>query len=190
MLALAASLRKVAERLERMLTGAAPPNIIDSVHDFAVDLEDELPSVLEENAEEASSPLPHEKIQDELERVQSFVQRVERVPRDSKAERLLDAVRLIQASRPDNADAPDFIKDWVSWGAGTRGTQNLLLGAKARALLQGRLHVSVADIQAVAPPVLRHRILTNFRAEADNTGAEDIIAKLLETVEPPRSGIH
>ena len=99
------------------------------------------------------------------------------------------AVRLSQASRPDSDNAPDFITNWVSWGAGTRATQNLILGAKARAILQGRYHVSNNDIQAVAPPVLRHRILTNFRAEADHVSIEDIIAKLLETVKPEESGL-
>jgi len=99
------------------------------------------------------------------------------------------AVRLVQASRPDREDAPDFVKNWISWGAGTRGTQNLILGAKTRALLNGRFHVSCADIRAMARPVLRHRILTNFRAEADRTGVEDIIARLLETVAEPQSGL-
>jgi MoxR-like ATPase len=99
------------------------------------------------------------------------------------------AVNLAQASRPDRPEAHDFIKDWVSWGAGTRGSQNLILGAKARALLQGRYHVSISDIQAIAGPVLRHRILTNFRAEADHASVEDIIQKLLEVVPQPKSGL-
>jgi len=99
------------------------------------------------------------------------------------------AVRLTQASRPGNGGAPDFVAKWVSWGAGTRGTQSLLLGAKARALLKGRFHVSCADIRAVASPALRHRILTNFRAEADRVGVEDIIAQLLEAIPEPKSGL-
>ena len=99
------------------------------------------------------------------------------------------AVRLSHASRPDSQSAPDFIKNWVSWGAGTRASQNLILGAKARALLQGRFHVSCADINAIAPPVFRHRILTNFRAEADHVSVEEIIIKLLETVDEPKSNI-
>ncbi|MCX8036396.1 MAG: AAA family ATPase [Candidatus Sumerlaeia bacterium] len=99
------------------------------------------------------------------------------------------AVRLTQASRPNNGAAPDFVAKWVSWGAGTRGTQSLLLGAKARALLKGRFHVSCADIRAVAHPALRHRILTNFRAEADGIGVEDIIRRLLETIPEPKSGL-
>ena len=97
------------------------------------------------------------------------------------------AVRLVQASRPDSETAPDFVTSWVSWGAGTRGTQSLLLGAKARALLQGRHHVSFGDVRAVAPDVLRHRILTNFRAEADHVTAEDVIDRLLDAVQPPRA---
>ncbi len=91
------------------------------------------------------------------------------------------AVRLVQASRP-GANAFEFVENWVNWGAGTRASQALLLGAKARALLAGRLHVASADIRALAPAVLRHRILCNFRAEADGVGVEDIVVKLLEAV--------
>ena len=98
------------------------------------------------------------------------------------------AVQLVQASRPGDT-APDFVNSWVSWGAGTRGAQGLLLGAKARALLKGRYHVSFGDIQAVAPNVLRHRILTNFRAEADRVNAEDVINRLLETIQPPEADL-
>ena len=99
------------------------------------------------------------------------------------------AVRLTHASRPASDAAPDFVQNWVSWGAGTRGTQNLLLGAKARALLQGRLHVSCSDIRTVAPAVLRHRILTNFRAEADRVSSDDIVEQLLKAVPDPESGL-
>ena len=98
------------------------------------------------------------------------------------------AVQLVQASRPGDT-APDFVNSWVSWGAGTRGVQGLLLGAKARALLKGRYHVSFGDVQAVAPNVLRHRILTNFRAEADRVNAEDVINRLLETIQPPEADL-
>jgi MoxR-like ATPase len=99
------------------------------------------------------------------------------------------AVQLSQASRPTAAAAPDFITQYVSWGAGTRGSQNLVLAAKARALLKGHFHVSLNDIEAVAPPVFRHRILTNFRAEADRVTVEDIIQRLLTTVAKPKSGL-
>ncbi|MBL9137994.1 MAG: MoxR family ATPase [Verrucomicrobiales bacterium] len=95
------------------------------------------------------------------------------------------AVRLAAASRPQGAQAPEFVKHWVTWGAGTRAAQFLVLGAKARALLQGRAHVTVEDIRALAGPVLRHRILLNYRAEAENAGVETIIRRLLETVPPP-----
>ena len=78
--------------------------------------------------------------------------------------------------------APGFINDWVSWGAGTRAGQFLVLGGKARALLQGRTHVSAADIRVLAAPVLRHRILVNYRAEAEGMNVETIIRRLLETV--------
>jgi MoxR-like ATPase len=92
------------------------------------------------------------------------------------------AVRLAAASRPQQAGSASFVNDWVSWGAGTRACQFLVIGAKARALLQGRTHVDIGDIRALAGPVLRHRILVNYRAEAEGTNVETIIKRLLETV--------
>ena len=92
------------------------------------------------------------------------------------------AVRLSAASRPGRDGVPDFINQWVSWGAGTRASQNLVLGAKTRALLAGRAHVTHDDIRALALPVLRHRILVNYKAEAEGVTVEKVIAKLLETV--------
>jgi MoxR-like ATPase len=97
------------------------------------------------------------------------------------------AVRLTAASRPGQPGAPAFVNDWVSWGAGTRAGQFLVLGAKARALLQGRTHVSAEDIRTLAPPVLRHRILVNYRAEAEGTNVEAVIRQLLETVKEPNA---
>ena len=94
------------------------------------------------------------------------------------------AVELNSQTRPA-PDAPDYIQDWVQWGAGPRASQYLVLGAKARAILHGRYHVTYEDIKAVAIPVLRHRILTNFNAEADGITSLDIINRLLENVEPP-----
>ncbi len=91
------------------------------------------------------------------------------------------AVRLAASSRPRGKDAADFVKNWINWGAGTRAAQYLTLGAKARALLYGRAHVSKEDLVALAAPVLRHRILVNYRAEADGVGVDQVIAKLLET---------
>jgi MoxR-like ATPase len=90
------------------------------------------------------------------------------------------AVRLAAATRPRQPGTPDFINDWVSWGAGTRAAQFLTLGAKARALLQGRVHVSPEDISALAAPVLRHRVLVNYRAEAEGVTVGKIIEQVLE----------
>jgi MoxR-like ATPase len=91
---------------------------------------------------------------------------------------------LAQSSRPDHTDAPTFVKNWVNWGAGPRASQYLVLGAKARAILHGRFAASVADVKALAPSVLRHRILTNFNAEAEGITSLAIIERLLETVHP------
>ncbi len=89
------------------------------------------------------------------------------------------AVKLAAASRPKTAAAPDFVNQFVGWGAGTRAAQNLVLGGKARALLQGRAHVTPDDIKALAIPVLRHRILVNYRAEAEGVTVENIVERLL-----------
>jgi MoxR-like ATPase len=92
------------------------------------------------------------------------------------------AVRLAAASRPHQVDALDFVNEWVSWGAGLRAGQFLVLGAKARALLQNRSHVTLEDVQALAYATLRHRILINYRAEAEGIKVEDVIRRLLEAV--------
>ncbi|MCP4569420.1 MAG: MoxR family ATPase [FCB group bacterium] len=92
------------------------------------------------------------------------------------------AVRLARATRPGEADNPDFIKNWVSWGAGPRAGQYLILAAKTRAILDGRPTPSVEDVKFAAVPVLRHRIVTSFNAEAEGVDTLAIIAKLLETV--------
>lgn len=95
------------------------------------------------------------------------------------------AVRLASASRPNQKDTPRFINDLVSWGAGLRAAQNLVLGAKAKALLEGRSFASTADIRALAKPVLRHRILPNYRAEAEGVTPETLVERLLEHVQHP-----
>jgi MoxR-like ATPase len=92
------------------------------------------------------------------------------------------AVSLAAASRPQRAEAPDFVQQWVSWGAGTRAAQYLILGAKARALLAGRSHVTVEDVQRLAPSALRHRILVGYRAEAEGVTVEQVIERLLDAV--------
>src|SRR3990172_3691207 len=83
------------------------------------------------------------------------------------AQHMVDyAVDLARATRPKEAPSPDFVKNWLAWGAGPRAAQNMILGAKARALLQGRFSVTAQDIRAFAYPVLRHRLFTNFNADA------------------------
>ena len=97
------------------------------------------------------------------------------------------AVRLAAASRPGQPNSPSFINDWVSWGAGTRAGQYMVLGAKARALLSGRNHATIDDVRALVHPTLRHRILIGYRAEAEGVSVEHVIDRLLETVPPPGS---
>ena len=94
------------------------------------------------------------------------------------------AARLVRATRPggEQGETLDFVRKWVRWGAGPRAGQALLLGAKARALLEGRSVVALEDIRAVAPPVLRHRVLLNFQAEADEIDPDTIVRQLLDRV--------
>jgi MoxR-like ATPase len=94
------------------------------------------------------------------------------------------AVALCRASRPGEATAPDFVKKYVSWGAGPRASQYLVLAAKARAILQGRYAVSIEDVRALAPPVLVHRVLANFHAEADGLTAHALVEKLVDAIRP------
>ena len=95
------------------------------------------------------------------------------------------AVTLARNSRPSTPDTPKFIDDYVSWGAGPRASQNLILGAKARAILQDRFNVAVEDVAAVAPPVLRHRLVLSFSAEAENVTVENVVNRLLEHTKVP-----
>jgi MoxR-like ATPase len=99
------------------------------------------------------------------------------------------AVQLARTSRPSGANPPDFVKQYVNYGASLRASQFLILGSKARALIHGRYHVALEDIQTLAYPVFRHRILTNFHAESEGIRSEDIIKRLLEVVPVPTSGL-
>src|SRR3954451_3222040 len=90
------------------------------------------------------------------------------------------AVMLVRATRPASDESPDYVKKYLTWGAGPRACQALLLGAKAHALLDGRVHASTEDIRAVAKPVLRHRLATSFRAESDGVSADHVVEKLFE----------
>jgi len=98
------------------------------------------------------------------------------------------AVGLAQGSRPQSSAASQFVKDYVEWGAGPRASQYLILGAKARTILQGRYAVSIEDIQALAPSVLRHRIVPNFKAQGEGITSLDIINRLLTDVKPSTDG--
>src|SRR5262245_14526247 len=96
------------------------------------------------------------------------------------------AADLVRATRPRESGAPKFVPDLVAWGAGPRASQNLVLGGKARAILHGRLHVTTEDIREVAYPVLRHRILTTFNADAEGVSTDDIIQRLIESTPVPQ----
>ncbi len=116
---------------------------------------------------------------EEIERLHGVVREV------PAAENVIEfAARLVRATRPSGGEGepPDFVRRWVRWGAGPRAGQSLLVGAKARALLEGRSVVAPEDVAAVAPPVLRHRILLNFQAEADGVDPDRIITDLLRTI--------
>ena len=93
------------------------------------------------------------------------------------------AVKLVTSSRPESENAPDFIKEWIDWGAGPRASQFLILGAKAKAALDGRPTPDISDIKDMALPILRHRILPNFNAESEGVSPDDILSKLLESLE-------
>ena len=99
----------------------------------------------------------------------------------------LDIVRATRGTK--NPDAKDFIKKWVAFGASVRAAQYLVLGGKARALTSGRYHVSFEDIRALAHPVLRHRIITNFHAQSEGVTTDQIVDRLLDVVPLPRSGM-
>jgi MoxR-like ATPase len=99
------------------------------------------------------------------------------------------AVRLADASRPGRPGVPEFVDKWVKWGAGLRASQALVRGAKARALMHGRYHASIKDIQALAKPILRHRIITNFYAESERVTTDAIVDRLIEAVPLPKSGM-
>jgi MoxR-like ATPase len=105
---------------------------------------------------------------------------VRRVPASEHVVRY--AVRLARATRPTEAGAPDFVHKWLSWGAGPRASQYMILGAKTRAVLHGRFAPGIDDVRAVAPAVLRHRLVTNFNAEADGVKPDRIVGDLLAAV--------
>ncbi len=105
------------------------------------------------------------------------------------AQHMVDyAVDLVRATRPKEPPSPDFVKNWLAWGAGPRAAQNIILGAKARAILHGRYAVTSEDIRAVCYPVLRHRIFTNFNADAEGVDVDQVIEKILQAIPEPSYG--
>jgi MoxR-like ATPase len=121
------------------------------------------------------------------EEILGFQRLVRKVPASETVLRY--AVQLVNTSRPGTPLAPDFINRWVTWGGSLRASQFLILAGKARAILYGRSHVSCEDIRAMAKPVLRHRILLNFQAESEKVDPDQVIARLIETVPEPASGL-
>ena len=117
----------------------------------------------------------------------AFQRLVRRVPVAEPVMRY--ALSLVRASRPKSPTAPDNVKKWVAFGASVRAAQYLVLGAKARALTEGRYHVAFDDIRALSHPVLRHRVLTNFHAQSEGITSDTLIDRLLESVPMPRSGM-
>src|SRR5471032_2480930 len=117
----------------------------------------------------------------------AFQRLVRRVPVAEPVMRY--ALELVRMTRPKGKNPPDVVKKWVAFGASVRAAQYLVLGGKARALTQGRYHVSFEDIRAMAHPVLRHRVLTNFRAESEGITTDTIIDELLQMVPTPKSGM-
>ena len=147
---------------------------------------DYLPEEDEVAVVRATTALPSGAIQPVVSRdeILAFQRVVRRLPIADAVTRY--AVRLVRLSRPSES-APEFIKQWVSYGASVRAAQALVLGAKARALLQGRTNASFDDIRALARPVLRHRILINFQAQSERVTTDQLIAKLLDAAPLPRS---
>ena len=97
------------------------------------------------------------------------------------------AVELARRSRPGEAGAPDFVNEQVQYGASVRAAQFSVLGGKARALMHGRHHVAIEDVQALAPPIFRHRVLPNFQAQSEKVDSEAIVRRLIEEVPVPAS---
>jgi MoxR-like ATPase len=127
----------------------------------------------------AGSPEPLEAVIDggQLLQFQALVRRVPAPPSVVES-----AVRLVRSTRPDSADAPAFVREMVAWGAGPRASQYMVLGARSRAALQGRAAPDLDDLRAIAPDVLRHRVVPGFEAEAAGRSADDLVEALIEAV--------
>jgi MoxR-like ATPase len=150
---------------------------------------DYLPEEEEVAVVRATTSVPPEAVTPVVSReeILAFQRVVRRVPVADAVTRY--AVRFVRLTRPTANGAPDFIKQWVSYGASVRAAQALILGAKARALLQGRSHVTFDDVRALAHPVLRHRILLNFQAQSEKVTTDQLVEKLLSAVPIPKSAL-
>ncbi len=146
--------------------------------------EDERNIVKSTTAETRTEPLPVLSSEDIL----SIQKMVRRIP---VSDHVVDyAVQLVRCTRPHEKDTPDFINNWLTWGAGPRAAQYLVMGAKSRALLRGRLNVSTDDIRQMAKLVLRHRIITNFNADAEGIDSDAVVEKLIQTVQEPSADAY
>lgn len=151
---------------------------------FMFNLNIEYPSSEEEVAIVRGTTTPEQHILDPVitkSEIASYQDLVRRVPASDNVVEY--AVRLASATRPSSDSSPDFIKQSVDWGAGPRASQYLVLGAKAKAILDGRPSPNITDVQSLALPILRHRVLPNFNAEAEGLKVEDILNQLIDTLD-------
>ena len=151
---------------------------------FMFNLNIEYPSSEEEVAIVRGTTTPEQHVLDPVitkSEIASYQDLVRRVPASDNVVEY--AVRLVSATRPSSDSAPDFIKQSVDWGAGPRASQYLVLGAKAKAILEGRPSPNITDVQSLALPILRHRVLPNFNAEAEGLKVEDILNQLIDTLD-------
>ena len=151
---------------------------------FMFNLNIEYPSSEEEVAIVRGTTAPEQRVLDPVitkSEIASYQDLVRRVPASDNVVEY--AVRLVSATRPSSDSSPDFIKQSVDWGAGPRASQYLVLGAKAKAILDGRPSPNITDVQSLALPILRHRVLPNFNAEAEGLKVEDILNQLIDTLD-------
>ena len=152
---------------------------------FMFNIEINYPSYDQETEIVASTTSPQQPVLNKVIRADKILklqELVRKVPASSHVIRY--AVKLVRASRPQEAEALPFVKEWTEWGAGPRASQFFVLAAKARAVMDGRYVASTEDIKAVVPSILRHRIITNFKAQAEGISSLDVIARLLQEVAP------
>jgi MoxR-like ATPase len=152
---------------------------------FMFNIEISYPTFNQEIDIVASTTCSYQPVLDKVinaEKILEFQDLVRKVPASSHVTGY--AVKLVRSSRPKEAEALPFVKEWTEWGAGPRASQYLILAAKARAIMDRRYVASVEDVKAVVPSILRHRIITNFKAQAEGITSVDIIQRLLKEIAP------